>query len=147
MKDIKKRKGGFTLVEIIISLALVAIIAVGIIPAFAAQLKLTIQTKELTAHTFNAQAELENVIQTLKEALVTPAADDEAAIAGVTTVTKSIFGSGREVTLYRLVQDFPFNADKNFRVFLSKKLAEMEVRQLLVAEGVTIEVSDETIHR
>lgn len=143
----KKRKGGFTLVEIIVSLALVAIIAVGIIPAFAAQLKLTIQTKEITAQTFDAQAELENVIHTLKEALVTPAADDETAIAGVSAVTKSIFGTGRDVTLYRLIKDFPYNADKNFQVFLSKKLAEMEVRQLLVAEGVTIEVSDETIHK
>ncbi|HWQ78553.1 MAG TPA: InlB B-repeat-containing protein [Anaerovoracaceae bacterium] len=141
----KHRKGGFTLVEIIVSLALIAIIAVGIIPAFTASLKMTIHTKELTAQSFNVQAGIENAIQTLKDALVSPDAGDEGAVAGATAITKSIFG--RNVTMYRLIQDYPYSANKNFLVFLSKKLAEMEVRQLLVAEGVTIEVSNESVHK
>lgn len=140
----KHRKGGFTLVEIIVSLALIAIIAVGVIPAFAASLKMTVQTKALTAQSFNVQAEIENMIQTLKDALVDPV-EDETAIAGVTAVTKNIFS--RDVTLYRLIQDYPYNENKSFLVFLSKKLAEMEIRQLLVAEGVAIEVSNESIHK
>jgi len=141
----KHKKGGFTLVEIIVSLALIAIIAVGIIPAFAASLKMTVQTKELTAQSFNVQAEIENMIQTLKDALVSPDSGNETAVPGVTAVTKSIFG--RNVTMYRLIQDYPYNENKSFLVFLSKKLAEMEIRQLLVAEGVTIEVSNESIHK
>jgi uncharacterized repeat protein (TIGR02543 family)/prepilin-type N-terminal cleavage/methylation domain-containing protein len=141
----KHRKGGFTLVEIIVSLALIAIIAVGMIPAFTASLKMTIHTKELTAQSFNVQAQIENMIQTLKGALVSPDAADDTAVAGTTAVTKSIFG--RSVTMYRLIQDYPYSENKSFLVFLSKKLAEMEVRQLLVAEGVTIEVSGESVHK
>ena len=51
----KHRKSGFTLVEIIVSLALIGIIAIGIIPAFATQLKMTIDTKNITTTTFEIQ--------------------------------------------------------------------------------------------
>ena len=139
-----KNRLGFTLVEIIVSLAIIGIIAVAMIPVFGLQFKMTLDTKNLTSGVFEAQAEMENTIYDLKEALINPSLD-ELAVPGVTEVTKNVFG--RDVTVYRLHSEFPFNANKNFLVFLSKVLAEKEVRTLLLAQGVAIEVSGETVHQ
>ncbi len=139
-----KRKSGFTLVEIIVSLAIIGIIAAAMIPVFALQLNMMANTKKLTTGVFAAQADVENAIYTLKEALTTPATTDEAAIPGVTEVKRTVFG--REVTVYRLHSEFTDRPDKSFLVFLSQTLAQKELRTLLRADGVTIEVSGETEH-
>lgn len=139
-----RNKNGFTLVEIIVSLAIIGIIAVAMIPAFAIQIKITSDTKNLTTGVFEAQADIENSIYDLKVALLDPAID-EMAISGVTKVSTSIFG--RNVDVYRLNKPFPLNSNKNFLVYISKVLAEKEVRTLLVADGVSIKVSNDVAHR
>ena len=139
----KNKNAGFTLIEVLVAITLVAIIAIGIIPAFAAQFKMTLDTKNLTTSAFDSQGEFEQAISELKQALVDPLID-ENAIDGVTATTKSIFG--RTMTVYKISKLYTENENKSFLAFLSKKLAEMEVRQMLVATGVRIEVSNETVH-
>lgn len=141
----RNKKSGFTLVEIIVSLTLICIIAIGIIPAFAAQLRMTIDTKKITEQTFGAQGEIERVIMDLKKFIVNP--DPGATTPGGVTVQTDRTVFGRTVSMYRLEKDFPTNENKSFLVFLSKRLTQMEVRTLLLAEGVRIEVSGETVHR
>lgn len=139
----KEKTTGFTLVEIIVSLAIIGIIAVAMIPAFGVQLKMTMDTKNITSNVFDAQGEMENGIFELKAALIDPAID-ENAITGVTSTSKTIFG--RDITVFKFLKTFPLNENKNFLVFLSQELANREFRTLLVAGGVSIEVSNETIH-
>ena len=144
MRIKKHNKSGFTLIEIIIAIALIGIISIGIIPAFAAQFKMTVDTKNITTQSFDAQGGFEQIINELKNALADPVID-ELAIADVSKESKTLFG--RNVDMHKLFKIFPGNENKNFLVFLSKRLAVMEIRQLLVAEGVSIEISNETIHQ
>lgn len=142
----RNKKSGFTLVEIIVSLTLICIIAIGIIPTFAAQLRMTIDTKKITEQTFDAQGEIERLIMDLKGFIVNPG-PSATTPGGVTVQTdRTIFGRNVK-SMYRLEKDFPTNENKSFLVFLSKRLAQMEVRTLLLASGVRIEVSGETVHK
>lgn len=127
---------GFTLVEMIVSIALIGIIAVGIIPAFAAQYRMTVDTKGITIESFDAQGEIERSIREAKDSLVDDSQNGDTEY--------ELFG--RNVSLLRLSSIFPMNENKSFLVFLSEEMARMENQQLLVADGVTIEISGETIH-
>ena len=129
----KKGNSGFTLVEVIVSIALIGILAVGIIPAFAAQFKVTMASREITSIGFDAQGAIEDAINDIENLLK----DDGTYSGTLPTVSKSIFG--RNVTLYQLSKDFPLNNNKHFIVFLSEKLAEMAYRDPLVANVVRID--------
>lgn len=137
MSSNKRNIRGFTLIEVIIAIALIGIISAGLIPAFAAQFKMTVDTKNITTESFDAQGGFETIINELKNALADPLID-EMSIDDVTKESKTLFG--RDVEMHKLLKLFPDNSNKDFLVFLSKKLAEMEIRQLLVAEDVRIEV-------
>lgn len=128
----KNGNKGFTLVEAIVAIALIGIIAVGIIPAFAAQLKMTINSRNITTTVFEAQGGMEDDINSFKEIL-----KEDGLFSGEPPVSFSIFG--RNVPLYQLSKDFPLNNNKSFIVFLSEKLAEMEYRDPLVASLVRID--------
>lgn len=130
-------KGGFTLVEVIVAIALIGIIAVGIIPAFAAQFKMTLNTKSITVASFDAQGGMESSIEETRDRLI------DGSLNGSSPFT--VFG--RSVNLFQLISPFPSNGDKDYTVFLSEALAKMEEKQLLVAEDVSIEISGETVHQ
>ncbi len=132
-----RKNNGFTLMEIIVALALIGIIAAGLIPAFAAQYKMTVNMREFTAKAFDAQADMENSIFDLKNAMTDPRIGTDG-FEGAAKIQKTIFG--KTVTLHSLRKEFPFNENKEFIIFLSPKLADMELRQLLVATGVKIKV-------
>lgn len=129
----RKGNNGFTLVEVIVSIALIGILAVGILPVFAAQLNQTISTREVTSKGFDAQGAIEDAINELENLLK----DANAYSGSVPSVTKTIFG--RSVTLYQVSKPFPLNANKSFIVFLSEKLAEMAYTKPLEAETVRID--------
>lgn len=60
------RKKGFTLIEIIISIALLGIIALALLPAITVNFKLLVNTKKITRDTFRAQQEIELAIEEAK---------------------------------------------------------------------------------
>ena len=60
---------GMTLIEIIISIAIIALIAIGIIPAFATNYKMIIFTRSLTKNTYSAQKDMEDKIENLKDCI------------------------------------------------------------------------------
>lgn len=131
-----QKNRGFTLVEVIVAIALIGIIAIGIIPAFAAQYRMTVETKNITIASFDAQGEIERAIHETRGHLIDGTENGDSEF--------TLFG--RTVTLYRLSSTYPLNENKSFLVFLSEMLAKMEQQQLLVADDVSIEISGETVH-
>ena len=140
-----KRIRGFTLVEIIVSLAIIGIIAVAMIPAFAVQIKITADTKNLTTGVFQAQADVEELIYSLKTVIAKDVVFDQDSFPEVKVVTKTVFG--RPVDLYELDKEFPLNPNKNFLVFLSKVLAMKEKGDLIEAISVSIKISNDEQHK
>jgi prepilin-type N-terminal cleavage/methylation domain-containing protein/uncharacterized repeat protein (TIGR02543 family) len=132
-----RKNSGFTLIEVIVAIALIGIIATGIIPAFAAQYRMTLDTKSITVDSFDAQGGIERAIEETRDRLIDGSENGDSPL--------TLFG--RTVNLFQLVSPFPSNGDKNYVVFLSLTLARMEQKQLLVAENVSIEVSGETVHQ
>lgn len=130
-----KKRNGFTLMEIIIAIALVGIIAVGLIPAFATQFKMTMDTRDLTVKGFNAQGVLEDDIQITQELLRENGPYDRDG--DIPTEDGTIFG--REVSMFKLSKVYPLNDNKKLTVFLSEKLAEMSYRNPLIASMVRID--------
>lgn len=130
---------GLTLIEIIIAIALLGILAVGILPAFTSQLMIMNKGKEITGGAFNAQSVVEDAIQTAKSRIqngLTPEAS-----AGWTSVSRTLFG--RTVQVQRLETVFPGNSAKSIFVYLSSRLAEIETRSLLTVANVRIDVTDD----
>ncbi|MGI6751740.1 MAG: InlB B-repeat-containing protein [Anaerovoracaceae bacterium] len=132
----KRDNKGFTLIEIIIAVALIGIIAVGIIPVFAAQFKMTIDSRDITKLGFHMQGELEDAIFEAQELIKGSGVYGGTLIAGLSKEDKSIFG--RDISAYRLSRDYP-SGNKTFVIFLSEKLAEMSFRKPLIASMVRID--------
>lgn len=132
-----KTKNGFTLTEIIVSIALVGIIAVAVLPAFSAQLRMTANARKMTATEFEAQGAIENEIESVKELLKPPGKYDGSE----SQENLNIFG--RQVRMQKVMMEYPQNKNKDFTVYLSEKLAEMESRNPLVASIVRIDEEQE----
>lgn len=138
------KKKGMTLVETIVAITIAGILAIGVIPAFGSILQMTYRTMDVTVGAFDAQGNMESNIYDLKNAMVDPAMD-ELALDGVSKVEyQNVFG--RTVDMYQLDMVYPENEAKYMNVSLSKKLAEMQVHQLLVASNVRIEILNKTVH-
>lgn len=60
------KKKGFTLIEIIISIALIGIIALALLPALSGNFKLLVNTKRITEDAFKAQQGIELVIEEVR---------------------------------------------------------------------------------
>lgn len=128
-----KTKKGFTLVEVIIAIALIGIIATGILPVFGTQLKMMINTRKITTTSFDAQGAIEDEVQKVKELLRSP----EKSTEKPTKIFKNFFG--RDVTMHEVSMKYPLNDQKKLTVYLSGKLAEMEYRNPLEANLVRID--------
>lgn len=127
-----KNKKGFTLVEVIIATALIGIIAVGILPAFSTQLRMMVNTRKITTVSFDAQGAIEDEVQAKKE-ILRPLGELESA----TKTSLNIFE--RTVNMHKINVEYPLNDKKEFTVYLSERLAEMEYRNPLVANYVRID--------
>lgn len=132
-----KNDRGLTLVEIIIAVALLGVIAIGVIPAFTSQILIMNQGKSLTTGAYNAQGVIEDAIQDVQSRILNLQPLD--TVTGLTTVQRSLFG--RTVNMNRLVRVFPDNADKTLFVYLSSRLAEIQDRAQLTVANVRIDVS------
>ncbi len=127
-------RSGFTLIEAIVAIALIGIIAVGMIPAFAAQFKMTVESRDITMIGFDAQGAIEDDINAFKVLL-----KEDGLYSGPSPAEPfAIFGRV-DIPLFQVSKEFPLNENKSFIVFLSEKLAEMEYRDPLVASLVRID--------
>ena len=151
----KYNKKGFTLVEVIVAIALIGIISVSIIPAFATYFKIMVNTKDITIGAFSAQGEMESIVTQVKGVLSPrfPYKDvpenEKKEIAGLSLEKRGIFSSysaaaASNVSMYKVSKAFTKNGTINFTVFLSEQLAEREFRVPLVARLVKIDISNET---
>ena len=127
-----KNRKGLTIMEIIISLALIGIIAAGIIPIFGLQFKMLVDTKDLTIGAFDAQGAIETSVVEAKKTIVTNSG------IGLNKKTFSIWG--QNVQMYELIDKFPSNAKKSIYVYLSGLLANMQDSTDLIATNVAIKV-------
>lgn len=133
-----KDNRGLTLVEIIIAVALLGVIAIGVIPAFTSQIMVLNQGKTLTAGAFSAQSEVEEAIQDIQTRIHDLQPLD--TVEGLTTVQRTFWG--RTVNINRLARVFPDNENKTIFVYLSRRLAEAMESTLLTVSNVRIDVSD-----
>lgn len=128
---------GLTLIEIIIAIALIGIIAVGILPGFSSQFLIMKKTASITSDAFNAQAMMEERVHIARQLL----RDHE----DLTTLTEySLAGNitflGKNVDLHQLSLTFPNNHSKNLNVYLSELMSVKETRSQLNVENVQIHV-------
>ena len=128
-----KTRKGLTIIEIIIALALIGIIAAGIIPIFGLQFKMLVDTKDITIGAFDAQGAIETSIVEDKKTIVS---------SGGAGLTKKTFYNiwGKDVQMYELIDKFPSNEKKSIYVYLSGLLANMQDSTDLIASNVYIEV-------
>jgi uncharacterized repeat protein (TIGR02543 family)/prepilin-type N-terminal cleavage/methylation domain-containing protein len=122
-----RNRKGLTLVEIIVSLALIGIIAIGIIPAFGMQFKMLVDTKSITTGAFDAQGEMENLIT-----------EAEKGLKGTVVGNKSISIWGTTISAFEIISPFPSNPNKSIYAYLSKQLALLIDSDLLDPTEVKI---------
>ena len=114
-----------TLIELIISVALIGIIALGILPTIPFQYAVLNKTKDITVNSFDSQSEIENEIMQKRLEL--------------RDTSKSI-DSFSNIKAYDLEISSTKFGNKTTYVFLSKQLAEKENYGKLEAKNVKIEV-------
>lgn len=131
-------KCGFTIAEVIISLALIGIIAVGVLPIFSTQLSMTIRTRGVTQGSFERQGELETSIQKVQAKLQEPGTQNTDIIQ----TSKSVFG--RTVEVQRVSVPNPKDASRPFTVYLSETLAQNQAGNPLVMDYVQLDASTST---
>lgn len=101
-----KRIKGFTLIEIIVSMAVIGILAVGMLPVMSGGLVFLNKSKEITQNVFNTQREMELAIESAK-----------AGASGLSPKTLTLFpGHDIEVSYYEVTYD---NNGKKYSTMVS----------------------------
>lgn len=126
---------GMTLIEIIISIALIGIIAFGILPAISAQYSMVHKTKNITVDSFDSQSEVENEVVSKRTELrdKTKTINDFSPIQNFNIL-------GVNVNAYDLKVTSSKFGNRTIDIFLSKQLAEREQFSSSTANNVRIEV-------
>ena len=137
--SILERRAGMrkamTLIELIISVALIGIIALGILPTIPFQYAVLNKTKDITVNSFDSQSEIENEIMQKRLEL----RDTSKSIDSFSN-TKNFKIFGVNIKAYDLEISSTKFGNKTTYVFLSKQLAEKENYGKLEAKNVKIEV-------
>ena len=126
---------GMTLIEIIISIALIGIIAFGILPAISAQYSMVHKTKNITVDSFDSQSEVENQVVSKRIEL-----RDNTTTIDDFTPTQNFTVFGVNVKAYDLKVTSAKFGNRTIDIFLSKQLAQREKFSSLTANNVRIEV-------
>lgn len=127
---------GMTLIEIIVSIALIGIIAFGILPVISAQYKMVHKTKNITVDTFASQSEVDNAVVNKRVEL-----RDNTKAINEYSPTQSFTVFGTNVEVYNLKVTSAKFGNRTIDIFLSKQLAEREKFSSLTANNVRIEVT------
>ena len=126
---------GMTLIEIIISIALIGIIAFGILPAISAQYSMVNKTKNITVDSFDSQSEVENAVVSKRVEL-----RDNPNPINMFSPIQNFTVLGVNVTAYDLKVTSAKFGNRTIDIFLSKELAVREKFSKLTANNVRIEV-------
>ncbi|KAB3527588.1 hypothetical protein [Alkaliphilus serpentinus] len=127
-------KKGISLIEIIISIALLGIISIGFLTLFSSSIKMMNDTKKATINLFNGQEEIEkNVLEIRREIVHNLRASDPTPI--------EFFGKNVEGNLLEI--PFPDNPSLEVFVFLSEVYSKKAAANPPVAENVKITVSND----
>lgn len=124
-----------TLIELIISVALIGIIALGILPTIPFQYAVLNKTKDITVNSFDSQSEIENEIMQKRLEL----RDTSKPIDSFSN-TKNFKIFGVNIKAYDLEVSSTKFGNRTTYIFLSKQLAEKENYGKLEAKNVKIEV-------
>ncbi len=132
MKNSKKK--GFTLIEIILSLAIFALISVGFLGMFSTVFINTYRSTEVTENAFFAQQQIEDQIADVKRDL-----ENNVTPTGLTSSTVSLFSgtSERNVVVYKLTQDI--TASSSLETILAQSRPPL-LQTPSITGGVTIAV-------
>lgn len=117
MYKIRKYNKGFTLIEIIVSIALFSIIAIAFFPGIQYSLKNLFTSNKFMENNYNIQSELESFLGT--EVTSESAVETSLAIDWVTTTTVPAFVvSGSSININSNVNYL----DEDFEVFIPKNI-------------------------
>jgi|LSQX01.2.fsa_nt_gb prepilin-type N-terminal cleavage/methylation domain-containing protein len=115
-----KRKNGFTLIEVIVSIALLGIISIGFLGALTNNLNFLKINKSMTASAFLDQKDMElEILQTKADI------KDGTITAGSMTTLNNVFESGVSVKAYQL--KFPYNKQDIYTLVTDTRLPEFKV--------------------
>ncbi|SMP48787.1 Ig-like domain-containing protein [Anoxynatronum buryatiense] len=132
-----RNRKGLTLVEIIIAMALIGIIAVGILPGFSSQFFIMKKAANITTDAFNAQALMEERVYLARQLLRD---HDDLTTLSEYSLAENITFLGKNVDLHQLSLPFPNNHAKRLNVYLSQIMSVKETRSQLNVENVQIHV-------
>ena len=140
--NIRKHKG-MTLIEVVLAIALLSIIAISLISGFSSQMINITKGSKITDEALEAQAIMEDTIFDAKKKIQKSESLD--TIDGWSKKSVEVFGTN--INMQKINVDYPNNANKDATIYLSTKLAEIEKREPLKIENVSIDVSTDTTNK
>lgn len=140
------KRRGMTLIEVIVSMALLGIISVSLIGGFPSQLININKGRDITVQALDEQSSFEDIIYNVKTKIQghNPADSLDTLVSTVpewTYETVNVLGS--DVVMQKLNKSYADDAKDN-TVYLSRRLAEKEKFAKLPMSGVMIDVSTDT---
>jgi prepilin-type N-terminal cleavage/methylation domain-containing protein len=117
----RKRKG-FTLVEVIVAMAIIGIVAIGFLPALTNNLAFLKQTREITRDSFLAQEDIEIEIENIKQGI-------DAGTESLSTMTLFSADNGGVTVSYVPISNV-FNGVDYYTLVSDSRLPELEELQI-----------------
>ncbi len=139
----KKKRSGFTLIEVIVSIALLGIISVSLIGGFPSQLKNIVRGKDITVQAFEEQSNFEDIIYSVKTMIKdhNPAESLDSLVSTVPEWSyETVEVLGEDIVMQKLNKSYAA-VSKDNTIYLSRQLAEKEKYVKLSLTNVMIDVS------
>lgn len=130
---------GFTLIELILSIALMGIIAVSLTSVFPSQMKNITTGGFITKDAFEDQGDLEEIIFDAKTRMQK---DETLSDIAQWSEVSDIEVLGQNVTMQKLRYEST-DSNREMTVYLSERLADIEAREVLTVDNVSIKVSND----
>ena len=134
-----RTRKGFTLIELILAIALLGILAISFISIFPSQLKNISFGGNITKDAFEDQGLLEEIIFDVKSRIQS---GDSLSDIPEWSEDSDVEVMGQTVAMQKLYYEST-GSNREMAVYLSERLAEIEVRNPLIVENVSIKVSND----
>ncbi|MBP1927333.1 putative repeat protein (TIGR02543 family)/prepilin-type N-terminal cleavage/methylation domain-containing protein [Sedimentibacter acidaminivorans] len=137
-----RTRKGFTLIELILAIALLGILAISFISVFPSQLKNISFGGNITEDAFEDQGVLEEIIFDVKSRI-----QDGDSLSDIPEWSEApdVEVLGQTVAMQKLYYEST-GSNRDMTVYLSERLAEIEVRNLLNVQNVSIKVSNDPLN-